>query len=391
MKASYIRTMPRTFANFIAISILTAGISLSAFAAPTPQQGQPYNDQDPYQQGPPSQQQDPYQPGPPQQRNSQPYPDQPYPGPYGSGQPGSQPPYQSNHQGAAPNQPPAQPAPDALTLQAGSFISVHLNQTLSSDKNVAGDNYSATLDQPLVVDGFVVARQGQTVMGRVAVAKKAGYVSGQSQLGLQINELSLVDGQQLTVHTQLVQSSGGTSNGRDAAVIAATTVTGAAIGGIADGGAGAGIGAGAGAATGVIGVLSTRGRATIISPEAVLVFRVTAPATISTTSAKMAFQPFNPADYASDQGDQDAYDPNNPYPSEQEQSAGPTYPPPAPSPYPPPAYYPPYPYYYPPYYGYHPGPVIGIGIYGGYGPRYYGYYGYRGGYRGYYGGGYHRH
>ncbi|MEP6886358.1 MAG: hypothetical protein ABJC66_16540, partial [Gammaproteobacteria bacterium] len=43
----------------------------------------------------------------------------------------------------------------------------------------------ATLGEPLIVDGVVVAQRGQTVMGRVTEARKAGRVEGASRLGLE--------------------------------------------------------------------------------------------------------------------------------------------------------------------------------------------------------------
>ena len=74
--------------------------------------------------------------------------------------------------------PPSVPA--TLTLKAGTVITVRVSQFLSSDRNVPGDSFGAELREPLVVDGWVVARRGQTVLGRVAVAQKAGRVQGVS-------------------------------------------------------------------------------------------------------------------------------------------------------------------------------------------------------------------
>ena len=99
----------------------------------------------------------------------------------------------------------------------------------------------------LVASGFVVARRGQIISGRVADAVKAGRVKGTSRLALELTDATLVDGENIPVRTQLVQYSGGTLQGRDAAAIGTTTGLGAAIGAAAGGGAGAGIGAGAGA------------------------------------------------------------------------------------------------------------------------------------------------
>ncbi|MCE5310829.1 MAG: hypothetical protein LLG20_24575 [Acidobacteriales bacterium] len=194
--------------------------------------------------------------------------------------------------------PAAVPAlPPQLVLPAGTFVMVRVDQPLSSDHNYAGDAFSATLAQPLIANGYVVARRGQTVAGRVAEAQKAGRVRGQSRLGVELTELTLVDGQQMPIQTQLIQYSGGTTRGRDATAIAATSGTGAAIGAIAEGGAEAGIGAAAGAAAAVIGVLVTRGRATEIYPEATLTFRIMQPLTIDTESSALAFRPVTQQDY----------------------------------------------------------------------------------------------
>jgi hypothetical protein len=55
---------------------------------------------------------------------------------------------------------------------------VRLNEEIPSDHNQEGDVFSASLSQPIVVDGVVVAQRGQSVMGRVAEAQKAGRVQG---------------------------------------------------------------------------------------------------------------------------------------------------------------------------------------------------------------------
>jgi hypothetical protein len=204
----------------------------------------------------------------------------------GSGDPGP---------AAAPQAPyPAGPSgPSEVTVPAGTWISIRVNQVLSSDHNQPGDAFMGTLAQPIIANGLVIARRGQTVAGVVAVAEKAGRVKGTSRLGLELTEISLVDGRQMPVRSRLMEYSGGTSMGRDAAAIGTTTAVGAAIGAVADGGFGAGMGAIAGAAASTIGVLATRGRATEVYPEAPLTFRLEAPLTVSAG----AFPPVGPQDY----------------------------------------------------------------------------------------------
>jgi hypothetical protein len=180
-------------------------------------------------------------------------------------------------------------APARLTIQRGAYLTVRTNQILSSDHSLPGDAFTATLEKPIVVDGLVVAQRGQTLGGRVVEAKKAGRIRGVSHLAVQLTNLTLVDGQQVPIQTQLISQAGPTSRGRDAGAVVTTTGAGAIIGAAADGGGGAAIGAGAGAVAGVIGVLATRGHPTVIYPESLLTFQLEAPVMISTARAPEAF------------------------------------------------------------------------------------------------------
>jgi hypothetical protein len=189
--------------------------------------------------------------------------------------------------------------PSTLTIPAGKVIFIRLNDRLSSDHSHAGDGFTATLDRPIVVNGWVVARRGDTVFGSVTTAKKAGRVKGTSELGLELSELTVVDGQELPLKTELWTGSAGTSHGADAATIATTTGVGTIVGAGVNGGEGAGIGAGIGAASGIAGVLLTRGKQTILGPETRLTFRIKEPITVSTENSRQAFQSVGPDDFGS--------------------------------------------------------------------------------------------
>jgi len=220
----------------------------------------------------------------------------------GYGQPQQAPPAANGQQPMAPapqpmNRQPAYgnymppPPPAQLNLRPGTYVTVRVNQWLSSDRNKEGDTFLGSLADPVIVDGIIVAQRGQTVYGRVTEAQKAGRVEGTSKLGVELTSLTLVDGQQLAIHSQMVTKNGTTSNGRDAAAIGGTTALGAVVGAGADWGRGAAIGAGAGAVVGIVGVLLTRGHPTVIYPETALTFQIASPATISTTGAPQAFRP----------------------------------------------------------------------------------------------------
>lgn len=219
---------------------------------------------------------------------------------------------------------PPPPAPAQLNLKAGTYVTVRVNQRLSSDKNQAGDTFIATLVRPLVVDGFVVAQSGQSFGGKVAEATKANQNKGVSHLGLQLTDLMFVDGQHAPVQSELVSITGPNSFGHDP-----TTVN-------------------TGAAGNAPGVLLTHGKATVVDPQSVLTFKIDSDVNIATTSAPQAFRPVGPADY-NQQGR-----PGAGY------AAGPAY---AGYPY----YGYPYGYPYYPYYPYYWGPGVGLYFGGGWG------------------------
>ena len=244
----------------------------------------------------------------------------------------------------SPNDPPRYGLPPQLTIKPGTFVMVRVDQMLSSNHNQPGDVFSATLMQPVVVDGVVVAQRGQTVMGRVAEAQKskAGH---DSRLGLELTGLTLVDGTQATVRSQLVARRGPTTpGGQELGAVATTTAVGASVGAVADWGRGAAIGAGAGAAAGIVGVLLTHNHPSVVYPETALTFRIETPVAINTMRAPQAFRYVDPNDY-------------------QRPAEARTMPVRRPVPYYGPGYYPYYPYpYWGPYYGYGYGYGLGVGI-----------------------------
>src|ERR1039457_6152621 len=188
-------------------------------------------------------------------------------------QPAQQPQPQPRRNDRPPAAVPHYGLPAALTIKPGTFVTVRVDQEISSDHNQQGDVFNASLTQPIVVDGVVVAQRGQSVMGRVAEAVKAGRAAGTSHLALQLTGLTLADGTQANIQSQMVDRNGPTSVGRDVAAVATTTGLGAAVGW----GRGAAIGAGAGAVVGLAGVLLTRGQPTVVYPETLLTFRINTP------------------------------------------------------------------------------------------------------------------
>ena len=161
---------------------------------------------------------------------------------------------------------PAYGLPQQVTMKAGTFVTVRINEMLASNKNQPGDSFSGTLAQAIVVDGVVVAQRGQTVYGRVTQADK---VKGVSHLGVELTGFTLADGEQVSVHSQLISRQGGmTPPGQQA-----------------------------GSIVGTAGVLTTHSHPSILYPGTATTFQIQNPLTIATGNAPQAFRFVGPEDY----------------------------------------------------------------------------------------------
>jgi len=168
-----------------------------------------------------------------------------------------------------------------VTIAAGTNISVRLIESLSSDVAQPGQVFHATIDQPLVVDGFVIAERGARVEGRVADSQQAGRVKGVSHLALELTRFTTSDGQRIAIATQAWEKEGEQSRKSDATKVAAGAGIGAALGAIFGGGKGAAVGAASGGAAGGGVVLATRGKPVSLPSETRLTFRLRNPITIT--------------------------------------------------------------------------------------------------------------
>lgn len=164
--------------------------------------------------------------------------------------------------------------PHSVVLAAGTPLTVRLGESVSAAHNQVGDTFFATLEQPLVIDGFVIGERGARVVGRVIEAVPSGRGGGVSHLSIELVRLSTSDGQRVPIRTEPYVRQGSGSTGGDLAKIGAGAVIGAAIGAMAGGGKGAAIGAGAGAAAGTGAVMIASGKSVEIPVETRVTFRV---------------------------------------------------------------------------------------------------------------------
>jgi hypothetical protein len=173
------------------------------------------------------------------------------------------------------------PLPNIVTVPPGTPVAVRLSEGLSSERNRAGDEFAGTLDQALVIDGFVLAERGARAEGRVTESVAAGRVRGLAQLGLELTRLHTSDGQNVPIRTTAFLKQGPESKRDDTAKIGLGAALGAIIGAAAGGGKGAAIGAAAGGAAGGVAAAATRGKPAVLAVETLVQFRIEEPVTLT--------------------------------------------------------------------------------------------------------------
>lgn len=117
--------------------------------------------------------------------------------------------------------------PSGTKLPEGTPIPVRLQTALSSASSHAGDTFSGTIDEPVVIYGQTLVARGTPATGRVLEAKPAASPRGQSlEPGyLRIVLVSLnIGGRQVMIETSSIFVKGGSRGERNQATGAASGV-----------------------------------------------------------------------------------------------------------------------------------------------------------------------
>ncbi len=171
------------------------------------------------------------------------------------------------------------PAPSTsplLHVQPGAALQVRLNRSLSTKQNRAGDRFTATLVEPVRVDGRTAFPKGAQVTGLVEESAASGRLKGRAHLMLALESIHL-HGRSVPLSTSARTRSGQRHRKRNALWVGGGGGTGALIGGLAGGPVGMVIGAGSGAAAGFAGALVTGRKQVGIPAETLITFRLNSP------------------------------------------------------------------------------------------------------------------
>jgi len=163
-----------------------------------------------------------------------------------------------------------------ITIPAGTRLHIALIDGVSSNQSSAGDKFTASLTDPVVIDGKTVLARGTKVLGRVVDVNESGRVKGRASLQLKLTDIVRDNSKDVAIMTKTYTAVAPATKKRDAAIIGGGAGIGAAIGALAGGGKGALIGAGVGGGAGTGAVLATKGKEIHYAPETRLTFTLAA-------------------------------------------------------------------------------------------------------------------
>lgn|GEM_PF-1422897 len=173
----------------------------------------------------------------------------------------------------------AAPAPQPVTVPAGTEIHVYLDTAVSSRNSAPGDQFDATVSEPVIVRGQVVIRRQARARGVVVDARPSGRLSKPAFLAIELRSVQ-INGAWVPVRTRSLTMEGKSHKKRDIIAIGGGSALGAIVGAIAGGGKGAAIGAAAGGGAGTAGAALTGKQDITLPAESRLAFRLARAVTV---------------------------------------------------------------------------------------------------------------
>lgn len=170
-----------------------------------------------------------------------------------------------------------------MILPEGTAVHIRLDNALASNQARSGEEFRASVSEPIVVDGKTVIPQGAPVKGLVVEARESGRLGGTSRLRLELTEVE-IGNKSYDLHTASSYRVGRGHLKRNLAWIGGGGAGGALIGAVAAGGKGALIGGPVGAGVGTAVAYMTGKRDIRLPAESLLTFRLVNPVTIQATS-----------------------------------------------------------------------------------------------------------
>ncbi len=174
-----------------------------------------------------------------------------------------------------------------VTIPSGTMLSIAIADTIQTNQNHTGDNFSGSLTQPTVLEGKKLLPAGSKISLVITKLVKGGTLKTKPEIAFTVIDIAAPNGKSYSVEADTFYQKGRSHTAREVGMIGGGAAAGAVIGGAVGKGKGAVIGAVTGAAAGT-GVAAATGRQNLIFPAG-LVFNFTLkkPLTISVPKKEM--------------------------------------------------------------------------------------------------------
>ena len=159
----------------------------------------------------------------------------------------------------------------ARDLPSATQISIRLSDSIDSEKDKAGDEFRASLEDPITIGDEVVVKKGADARVKLVEEKESGKFTGKAELTVQLLSV-VVNGKTVPISSASVTEYSKSQTGSTVKKAAIVGAAGAVIGALAGGGKGAAIGGGAGAAAGAGSGIFMKGQRVKIPSETLLTF-----------------------------------------------------------------------------------------------------------------------
>jgi hypothetical protein len=168
-------------------------------------------------------------------------------------------------------------ARDQVTsIPAGTVINVRMIDSISSDRNHAGETFRGSIEDPILIGNRTVVPRGATAYVKLVDASSAGRVKGRSKLQLQLERI-VAGNHSYPVTSNVVEFRGKSETKKTGKSAGIGALAGGGLGALLGGGKGAAIGAGVGAGAGVATNAVKKGEQVYIGSESLVRFRLAAP------------------------------------------------------------------------------------------------------------------
>jgi hypothetical protein len=114
------------------------------------------------------------------------------------------------------------PQPQKRTVPSGTYMTVELQNGISTEKSSPGDPFNGNLSKDVIVDGLTYFEKGSAVHGRVVDVQEPGRVKGLAQLKLELTSVEH-NGKDVPIQTQMYVGIGHHAKKHDVEMIGVAT------------------------------------------------------------------------------------------------------------------------------------------------------------------------